>query len=103
MLEIVTNTEILQVALALPIVIAGAVAAWAVRRQRRALLPAIVAYAVFTALIGGMASIVAEAAALAGAELRALYIAIKFAAAFGLMLVLGASGLSARRHSQPAA
>lgn len=103
MLEIVTNSEVLQVALALPIVIAGAVAAGAVRRQRRALLPAIVAFAVFTALIGGLASIVAEAAALVEAELRSVFIAIKVAAAFGLLLVLGASGLSARRQSHPAA
>lgn len=103
MLLLATNIEILQVLLALPIVVAGAAAAAAVRRQRRVLLAAIVAYAVLTGLVGGVAGLLAESAALTDAERRAALIAVKFAAVFGLMLVLGASGLATRRQGQPAA
>jgi hypothetical protein len=99
--DIATNVEFWQVLLAAPLALAGGLGAFLVRRQPTRLLPVLVAFAALSAVAGGAFLVAARAAGTPAIELREVLIAAKSAVVFGLMLLLGASGLAPRRHHPP--
>jgi hypothetical protein len=100
--DIATNVEYWQVVLAVPLALAGGLGAYIVRRQPNRLVPVLLAFGVLSAVVGGTFILVARAAGTPGMELREVLIAAKYAVVFGLLLLLGASGLAPRRQYPPA-
>ena len=96
--DIATNVELWQVFVAAPLALAGGLGAFLVRRQPSRLVPVLVGFAGLSALVGGAFLLAAHAAGTPAVEFREVLIAAKFAVVFGLMLLLGASGLAPRRR-----
>jgi len=102
MLEIAAHVELWQIILASPLALAGSLGAFIVRRRPARIGTVLLAFAVVSALVGGTFIYVARATDTPAIELREVLIAGKFAVVFGLMLLLGASGLAPRRVRPPA-
>ena len=101
--EVLSNLEVLQTVVALPIAVAGALAAALIRRRRPALLKVLLGFATCSALVGWLAFATAEAVPLSPTDIRAVLVAAKFATVFGLLLIFGAAGLAPARPGRQAA
>jgi hypothetical protein len=100
--DIAANVDLWQVLLAAPLALLGGLGAFVVRRQPTRLGQVLLAFASVSALVGGTFIVLARASATPAIELREVLIAAKFAVVFGLVLLLGASGLAPRRDRPPA-
>jgi len=100
--DIAAHVELWQITLASPLALAGSLGAFIVRRRPARIGPVLLAFTVVSALVGGTFMYVARAAGTPAIELREVLIAGKFAIIFGLLLLLGASGLAPRRVRPPA-